>query len=724
MICGSYMIGIDIAFWVVAILIPFAAGIGCSSYLANSYFTEHSDLISSIIIFFQTLVGVGIRYYVVESANSLIQPTLIMNLTILLSMYYMRVRFIYSALTTLAVVAIWIIINIPPLFTQPDTLQGTGRTYAISFIVQIVTGCVVSFISYEIEYFHRMQFLMSKEMKKNNAKLTNQLKVLAKSYNKKAGSLDSPLERSVMVIRSVMADPVLSSQHLMALGQVHALLSSSNLLTPDLEGVVGDSLDNEQEAWLFSEVAARRQRGRASKPGGRRRMSMTQEVANKIEPTIAEGIIRDEEERTERIPSQVSALLKSSKESFKPIVAEDPGSAYPPVLEAVVPLLSSSIDYNWNLFEFATATQNNTLMVLSSHLFASANLFDFYSIPIDKFRNFVRKIASGYHADLPYHNAVHATDVLHCMSFLANNEKIKQVHNEVELFSMYIAAMIHDHDHPGFTNNFMVNTYDPKAMLYNDKSVLENHHLASSFSVLNQAENNFLSHLSRSDFKAIREIVIDLVLATDLTQHFTLLSMFKAKVASSETFDPDVREDRMLLYKIMIKCSDVSNPSKEMSLYEPWCRLISSEFYRQGDMEKKLGLPVSPYMDRDNVNVPSSQIGFIDYVVMPLFEALDKYQPIPSILSRLQRNREHWAQLKAQGVTQLPPIGSTTAGNTQPRLSLLRPSQSQTIAGKHNTSQRALANSPAASHGSVIADATAGTENEAATKNDKSTEGH
>jgi hypothetical protein len=115
----------------------------------------------------------------------------------------------------------------------------------------ILTGLFSSFAAYETEYFYRMQFLMSKEMKKNNAKLTNQLKALAKSYNKQAGSLDSPLERSVMVIRSVMADPILSSQHLMALGQVLALLSSSNLLTPDLEGNFEEGLDNQQQVYFY-----------------------------------------------------------------------------------------------------------------------------------------------------------------------------------------------------------------------------------------------------------------------------------------------------------------------------------------------------------------------------------------------------------------------------------------------------------------------------------------
>jgi hypothetical protein len=114
------------------------------------------------------------------------------------------------------------------------------------------------------------------------------------------------------------------------------------------------------------------------------------------------------------------------------------------------------------------------------------------------------------------HNSLHAADVLHCMHTLAHTTKLKEIWSDLELFGMYFAAIIHDHDHPGFTNNFLVTTSDPKAVLYNDKAVLENHHSASSFQCLAKPENNFLAHLSKAEFKLIREIVVDLVLATGI----------------------------------------------------------------------------------------------------------------------------------------------------------------------------------------------------------------
>ena len=77
---------------------------------------------------------------------------------------------------------------------------------------------------------------------------------------------------------------------------------------------------------------------------------------------------------------------------------------------------------------------------------------------------------------------------------------------------------------------FQVNARTTKAIVYNDRSILENHHLAASFLAMESEENNFLSHFSRDKFKEFRHAVIELVLATDLAQHFKILSQFKAKV--------------------------------------------------------------------------------------------------------------------------------------------------------------------------------------------------
>ena len=50
-------------------------------------------------------------------------------------------------------------------------------------------------------------------------------------------------------------------------------------------------------------------------------------------------------------------------------------------------------------------------------------------------------------------------------------------------------------------------------------------------------------------------------------------------------------------------------------------------FFQKGDHEKLNGLPLSPLMDRDKVSKPSSQVGFISFVLLPLAQALANLFP-------------------------------------------------------------------------------------------------
>lgn len=44
----------------------------------------------------------------------------------------------------------------------------------------------------------------------------------------------------------------------------------------------------------------------------------------------------------------------------------------------------------------------------------------------------------------------------------------------------------------------------------------------------------------------------------------------------------------------------------------------------QSDREKTEGLPVAPFMDRERVTKPTAQIGFIKFVLIPMFESVMK----------------------------------------------------------------------------------------------------
>jgi len=62
------------------------------------------------------------------------------------------------------------------------------------------------------------------------------------------------------------------------------------------------------------------------------------------------------------------------------------------------------------------------------------------------------------------------------------------------------------------------------------------------------------------------------------------------------------------MFESMLHLVDISHPGKPWQLHQRWSTMICEEFYCQGDEEKELNVPVSPLCDRNNNNLPTSQI--------------------------------------------------------------------------------------------------------------------
>ena len=56
----------------------------------------------------------------------------------------------------------------------------------------------------------------------------------------------------------------------------------------------------------------------------------------------------------------------------------------------------------------------------------------------------------------------------------------------------YWAALVHDYDHRGLNNDFLVKTAHPLAITYSDQSPLENHHIAAATMVFLQPECQYI----------------------------------------------------------------------------------------------------------------------------------------------------------------------------------------------------------------------------------------
>ncbi|KAM9242059.1 3',5'-cyclic-AMP phosphodiesterase 4A isoform 2-T2 [Dugong dugon] len=300
-----------------------------------------------------------------------------------------------------------------------------------------------------------------------------------------------------------------------------------------------------------------------------------------------------------------------------------------------------------NIFCVSDYAGGRSLSCIMYTIFQERDLLKKFRIPVDTMVTYMLTLEDHYHADVAYHNSLHAADVLQSTHVLLATPALDAVFTDLEILAALFAAAIHDVDHPGVSNQFLINTNSELALMYNDESVLENHHLAVGFKLLQEDNCDIFQNLSKRQRQSLRKMVIDMVLATDMSKHMTLLADLKTmvetkKVTSSGVLLLDNYSDRIQVLRNMVHCADLSNPTKPLELYRQWTDRIMAEFFQQGDRERERGMEISPMCDKHTASVEKSQVGFIDYIVHPLWETwADLVHPdAQEILDTLEDNRD------------------------------------------------------------------------------------
>ena len=98
--------------------------------------------------------------------------------------------------------------------------------------------------------------------------------------------------------------------------------------------------------------------------------------------------------------------------------------------------------------------------------------------------------------------------------------------------------IVHDFDHTGFNNDYLVKTHSALALQYNDISPLENHHIASAFQLLHVPDFNFIGHFPKDVTTSFRKLVIDMVLETDMKKHFEIVDRFNVRCLHMDQKSP------------------------------------------------------------------------------------------------------------------------------------------------------------------------------------------
>ncbi|TYZ63862.1 hypothetical protein PybrP1_006224 [[Pythium] brassicae (nom. inval.)] len=246
-------------------------------------------------------------------------------------------------------------------------------------------------------------------------------------------------------------------------------------------------------------------------------------------------------------------------------------------------------------------------------IFRVFGFLDAFRIPSDKFATFLSHVASHYRPN-PFHNLQHAFQVTHATYIMVRRE-CGSYFSTVDIFTMLVAALCHDIDHPGNNNDFEVKSLSQMALTHNDDAVLERHHCRVTFIILGHQSANILENLPRDSFLRVRRLIIHCILATDMSKHF---EKCKAVEGLSRRH---LADKRYVLMAVVLHAADLSGQALPYEQAVRWGMRVLTEFQNQAKSEVELKVPVDSYMTnlhqmKTRVTV---QMNFINYVLRPIW---------------------------------------------------------------------------------------------------------
>ena len=137
--------------------------------------------------------------------------------------------------------------------------------------------------------------------------------------------------------------------------------------------------------------------------------------------------------------------------------------------------------------------------------------------------------------------------------------------------------------------------------------------------------------------------MISEILATDMAFHFKIVDEYKKY---KQNRDKKLEQNQL---NFIIHIADLFHNYRKFEISLKWVELLINEFWKQGDKEKELKLPVSFLCDRENFDVPKSQVGFLTTFSLPTIqELIDINSKFEFLKENAIRNRSIWEKFQKE----------------------------------------------------------------------------
>lgn len=302
------------------------------------------------------------------------------------------------------------------------------------------------------------------------------------------------------------------------------------------------------------------------------------------------------------------------------------------------------IPENVNTFEFDTYIIDECFVLknIAGYIFKQAIHEINFELDEVCLTKFICCVCENYNRN-HFHNFQHAVNILQMTyMLLKRTNMINKLESHIVISSL-IAALSHDVDHPGNTNSYEINSLSKFAKLYNDNSVLENHHCTLTFELMEHT--GLITCFKSNNFREVRKTIIASILGTDMSKHNEFLMKFENFDFTKDSFTND---EQIFITSGFVHFADLSNPIKDFDVSKEWSRRISLEFYEQTIKEELEGLPSLSFMKvHDNHSMCLNEINFITHISLPTWSAfIKKFEELSFIINKINETLSKWREIE------------------------------------------------------------------------------
>ncbi|KAJ3127000.1 cGMP-specific 3',5'-cyclic phosphodiesterase [Nowakowskiella sp. JEL0407] len=317
-------------------------------------------------------------------------------------------------------------------------------------------------------------------------------------------------------------------------------------------------------------------------------------------------------------------------------------SLSPPPIEEI-----RKLEFDMHQFDL----NDDRLVAITKMMYLDLPFANKYAIPEEKLTRYILTLRKNYRHNA-YHNFTHAVSVTHAVYQMITNFGLNEELEDVELFSMFWAALNHDIDHRGKNNQFEKNAHTALASFYGT-STLERHHFNHAMTILSTEGHNVFERLGREYSKCLK-CFEQAILSTDLSIYFSTKEKVRKMFKEDRTAIANDLEMREMFRGLIMTCCDLTGMTKPFHNSRMTSDAVYSEFFQQGDEEKRMGLPLSSkLMDRTHEKeIPQMQFDFMTFVVRPAFDILSIGMPkTVTLLNAVDHNIATWKRFIGKDYT-------------------------------------------------------------------------